>query len=711
MRKLSWQRALLALILSLLLLLSQTSLVHAALPTLLHEDVQTESIAKGVTYERHLRFDAGGWLAYHIIRVDMSSSSIRIDELLAGNKVSTPAALSQMAEAQGAIAAINGDFFFIGETGSPLGPVIKDGQLISTPSWYPEFATLGISQQGIAQIGYWGWSAAITHPNGKRMAVDGLNKQGASYGLPIVYNSSWGRPTPGSPKPGSSHLELVVKNGKVAEIRRDQSGVDVPADAYVVVGRDAAAAFLSEFKMGDAVKLEYTTNPDWRSFKTAIGGGSMLVKDGKVAEFTHVISGSQPRSAVGISRDGKTLWLVAVDGRAAISRGLTQTELAEMLIDLGAYQALNLDGGGSTTMVTRTLEQPVVVRNRPSDGTERRIPNGLAVFATAPKGALAGLRLTAGQDVLVVGGSAEMRLLGHDANYNPLDLNANAVAWSVSPATAGQMVGNRFVVKAAGLVQITARVGTFTATSTVRVIKPAQITIAPNTLSMTPGLEQPLTILAMDADGWSSSVPLAEVRWSLSPQVGVIDGGTFVATSSETAQAKLRAEWAGLSAEIPILGLRELVLDEFNDESVKRSFTFYPQNVQGSSILGSIRLSGAGEPRYEGGSGKLSYYFPKQPNTRAAYLSYGEQGLALPQGVQAIKLWVNGRMIYDQIQNGQLSAGQWLRMQLTDASGSKQVLDLDRNVNWSDWRQLTATIPADWPQPLRLDRIYVAETD
>ncbi len=696
MRKQSWPRVLFIVFIALLLLLSQSTLVYASLPTVLHEQVQTETVAQGVTYERHLRFDSGGWLSYHVTRIDMTSSSIRVDQVLAGDKVSTPAPLSQTAASQGAIAALNGDFFFIGETGSPLGPVIKNGELISTPSYNPDLAALGISKQGIAQIGYWSWKASITLPGGKNMAVDGLNKQGASFAFPIVYDPSWGRPTPGTPKVGSGHLELVVKGGKVTEVRRDQPGIAVPAEGYVVVGRDAAATFLAQAKVGDAVKLDYTINPDWHTLRTAIGGGSMLVKDGKVAQFTHEIGGRNPRSAVGTSRDGKTLWLVAVDGRVATSRGATQTELAELLIELGAYQALNLDGGGSTTMVTRTLEQPVAVRNQPSDGSERRVPNGLAVFLTAPKGALTGLRLTPDQDVMVAGTNAALKLIGYDANFTPVDLKAGTVSWSVSPATVGQVIDGRFVAKDPGVAQITARIGAITTASTVRVIKPSQIVAEPHALSSAPGVRQPIAIRATDADGWSSLVPIESVKWTLSPDVGAISDGAFVAAGTSVTKATIKAEWAGLSHEIPILGMQELVLDEFNDNNVKRDFTFYPQG-----IMGSIRLAAANEPRYNGNSGKLSYYFPKQPNTRAAYLSYGENGLALPTGAQTLKLWVNGKM----------ATGQWLRMQLTDAAGNKQVLDLDKNVNWSDWRQLSASIPSDWPQPLRLDRIYVAETD
>ncbi|MFN9310424.1 phosphodiester glycosidase family protein, partial [Gemmatimonas sp.] len=83
-----------------------------------------------------------------------------------------------------------------------------------------------------------------------------------------------------------------------------------------------------------------------------------------------------PRSAVGLSRDGRTMWLLAVDGRSESSVGMTLVELADAMRALGAWDALNFDGGGSTSLV---IDGRLV--NSPSDPTgERAVGNALLVL-------------------------------------------------------------------------------------------------------------------------------------------------------------------------------------------------------------------------------------------------------------------------------------------------------------------------------------------
>ena len=87
-----------------------------------------------------------------------------------------------------------------------------------------------------------------------------------------------------------------------------------------------------------------------------------------------------PRTAVGIDTDGHKLFFLVIDGRSAYSRGYTMVELANMMIALGADDALNLDGGGSSTLYSRKVTGEMGVINEPSDGTERKVANGLGIF-------------------------------------------------------------------------------------------------------------------------------------------------------------------------------------------------------------------------------------------------------------------------------------------------------------------------------------------
>ncbi|MEK8142061.1 phosphodiester glycosidase family protein [Streptomyces sp. M10(2022)] len=121
--------------------------------------------------------------------------------------------------------------------------------------------------------------------------------------------------------------------------------------------------------------------------RTAVGGRELLVVDG--AALNHDGEGNNtaaPRTAVGFSEDGRTMQVITVDGRQADSGGVTLTELGLMMRRAGSYSALNLDGGGSSTLVAREPGSDTLqVENSPSDGSERTVPNGLAL--TAPTGA------------------------------------------------------------------------------------------------------------------------------------------------------------------------------------------------------------------------------------------------------------------------------------------------------------------------------------
>ena len=109
------------------------------------------------------------------------------------------------------------------------------------------------------------------------------------------------------------------------------------------------------------------------------GGRPLLVENGEPVGTYSTPSSCpdlNPHTAVGLSRDRQTLYLVVVDGRSSASIGMTCADEAELLADLGAWTALSLDGGGSTTM---WVDGDIV--NDPSDGSERTVANHLAVIA------------------------------------------------------------------------------------------------------------------------------------------------------------------------------------------------------------------------------------------------------------------------------------------------------------------------------------------
>jgi exopolysaccharide biosynthesis protein len=117
-----------------------------------------------------------------------------------------------------------------------------------------------------------------------------------------------------------------------------------------------------------------------------VGGFQLLLSDGRdVSRASIHVRGRHPRTAVGVSRDGRRVWLLVVDGRQrGFSEGVSLRELARMMASLGAYDALNLDGGGSTTLVMRRGSDAYVVNSPIHEhvpGRLRVVGSSLCVFA------------------------------------------------------------------------------------------------------------------------------------------------------------------------------------------------------------------------------------------------------------------------------------------------------------------------------------------
>jgi len=151
----------------------------------------------------------------------------------------------------------------------------------------------------------------------------------------------------------------------------------------VISAHGQAAQWLDRYvRVGSRLSVRTPLTEFWPGVRHVMGGGPALVRDGAIAvtalqeQFKpDVTQGLAPRTAVGIGPDGEVM-LVTVDGRLPnISRGASLNGLAAIMQGLGATDALNLDGGGSTAMAIG----PSVV-NKPSDGVERPVNNALLIF-------------------------------------------------------------------------------------------------------------------------------------------------------------------------------------------------------------------------------------------------------------------------------------------------------------------------------------------
>lgn len=328
-------------------------------------------VAPGLFYRQIHRRGILDPLLINILEVDLDpGSSVGIQPVLAHDRITEGEAVSSMSQRYQALAAVNGTFF--DGNYRPLGMLVMDGLLVSEPLL--NRTVLGVLEDGGLIMDQVQAMVEAQTPLGN-ILIHGLNRP-PQEGEVILYNHPYGLQMSQEEMMG-----FVIQGGRIT--KETSPGEVLPGEGFILAGRGSGGLLLrSMLEVGTLIYLDISYQPSyWNSgLLHAIGGGPRLVQDGEkfitaVSEHFRpdVVKGRAPRTALGITDRGNLL-IVTVSGRSQFSIGMTLDELAELMMDLGAVDAMNLDGGGSTTMILRQR-----VFNLPSSGEERRVSNALLV--------------------------------------------------------------------------------------------------------------------------------------------------------------------------------------------------------------------------------------------------------------------------------------------------------------------------------------------
>jgi len=237
-------------------------------------------------------------------------------------------------------------------------------------------------------FGHLKFSGYIESARGHRHAIDGVNRPRGADEL-IVYTPEFHRTTLTTP----DGLEIIAQRNRIIGIREGGSSV-IPAYGFVISAAGRARDWaLTHLRNGSPVRIELKLIPveseiaeAWKRASFIVGGGPQLIKDARITITTEsegiaarFASDRHPRTAIAKLKDGRIL-LATIDGRQpGVSVGMTLAELASLLLEFGAVDGINLDGGGSTTMV---INGKLV--NAPSDQTgERAVSDALLIVERA----------------------------------------------------------------------------------------------------------------------------------------------------------------------------------------------------------------------------------------------------------------------------------------------------------------------------------------
>ncbi len=686
-----------SLILSISLLLAFFAMPANA-AELISQTETRQSVSSGVELIELKRMTTAGWQNVHIVQADLSNPKIKLSMLYPSTGIGTLQTVPEMADSYHAIAAINADFFDSqgGGKGSSVGYNAVDGETISTPPIDAQFASIGLDVVGNVLLEHFSHYIELTAPDGTHEYAQHVNKYN-SLGGTTIYTPAWGQMSLGA---SGTKVEVVVENDIVTDIRINQAPVAIPENGYIIYGDMTQTNFLTmTLKVGDKISCDVVISPN-NDMDVAIGGSTMLVKNGVLTPITFNSPGRAPRSAIGFDQTGKYIYFIAVDGRGADeSIGMTLEELAQFCLDLGLYNALNLDGGGSTQLAVKFdgTDSSTVV-NHASQYPYREVSTAAGILSTAERGVLDTISVTAYQDNVFVGTRAGITVLAKDEVGYDMDVDQSQVTLSFS-GVQGRMEGNVFFPETTGTATIVAEYQGKTASMTIRVLdSPARIILSPNYVNITSSDIYPISIMGYSADGYSAPINAADAVLDCPNDIITLDWGGVRSMGNGIATATISVGTASATLYVNTMGTSSINPDsKFTDsfESPNGSVLPYPENV-----ICTYEISG--EQAHSGStSGKLAYDFRQDIEGAQSAAMFFTTPPVIANQNSKIRLWVHAAS----------SNQQWLRVMLKDANGTVHRLTLDESITFDGWRQLEVDIPGEVALPAQLTRIYLVQDD
>jgi hypothetical protein len=338
----------------------------------------------GVTYQREVDFTPAGPVVLDVVTTPKPDGTVYSlapalsNESLAGRERLT--SIEKRLDTGATTVGIDGDYFNA-TTGAPSSILMRGGVLDSAPN--SGRSSLGIAAGGTLEM--------------SRVAYTGT-WQGSAGLRPLTVNSRAGKFTLYTPSFGGSTpaehgvTEVVLSSfpparpgqalaGAVTQVTT-AGGTRIPRGGAVLVGRGSAnaAQLKTEAPVTEGVKVRLTLTPDWSSLVGAIGGGPLLVQDGK-AVFPNgesfppgSLNNREARGAVGQLANGRILLVTVEATNPAYSVGLSSYELGLELVKLGATQAIGLGSGGPAGMAFDGK-----LLTRPTTGSEAGISDALVL--------------------------------------------------------------------------------------------------------------------------------------------------------------------------------------------------------------------------------------------------------------------------------------------------------------------------------------------
>lgn len=584
-----------------------------------YENKTQETITRGVTYEKNSRMTTDGIQDIYVLTIDLTESTLELKEVESKTEYGLKETVQKMLTDNGAIAGVNSDFFgMAGSYSAGFGPVVRDGELVSAGTSINQdknqYGTYVKDKNGDSIFTYFKTTVKFSN-SAKTIDLASINKV-TSMVFPILFNREAATSTADLDKRFDNLVKFVVQNNTITYISQKGETVEVPENGYLIVmSGDYYTNAASVFKVGDPVTLQVSSTIDFDQIDTAFGGGGLLLLDGQEAPATDIVAaGRQPRTAFGVSQDGTKAIMMVVDGRGD-SIGATHSEMAALMKEYGAYEALHLDGGGSSTMVVQTVDDAAPqLQNTPSDGAQRKVIASVGVFQTAPKGEIKEIGITTVNQHTQPGKTAEFTVYGLDEYKNRIYIAPEDVTFEVV-GVEGTWDGYLFQPTTTGEYSVVATYGDgLTAVANATCYPTARLKATyPDVSIKNVGGTTNIYLTAYDTEGFGRAVTNDVTYTVANPAIGTMNGNTFTAKAKGSTYVK--CSWAGQDTYVTITvgGASKVTAPASTSAADPLQQTVTKQND------GAFYLNITGELKYTG-TGKVdaTTYNAQRSRVRAA---------------------------------------------------------------------------------------------
>ncbi|MCP1143710.1 S-layer homology domain-containing protein [Lysinibacillus endophyticus] len=457
------------------------------------------------------------------------------------------------------VGAINANFYNMTD-GYPLYLISQNNNIVmpevlsDTKQYYvSEPIAFGVTSNGLAEIDYYD-SDIIVQYNNQSIELNGLNRTRESnegilytpqylvsktptnkYGMEVIVETSQ---TIGATKFGQT------LTGNVTAIRNygDENRPKIPRNGFVLSFNGKAMEKFKNVKIGEQISVSISIDAKWQDAKFIMASGPLLVYGGKVNVTMDTTSSRArqvtPRTAVAVSKDKKKAHLITVD------KGMSLAQFAAYLEKLGVDRAINLDGGGSTTMGIRKYgSNTVVLANSPSGGTQRKISAIIEAVSTGATGTATTMKVTRDQiGTMLVGSTVTLKpnyLL--DEHYNPLPINVNdfIITSSKNLVTVN---GLSYTAATPGSDSITVQNGNARQNISVTVVDaPASLSISSTSKTIEQGASMQFTAKAKDANGNNLIYAQSQLKWAVEGDIGTISSTGLFKSNGKDGKGKIKA--------------------------------------------------------------------------------------------------------------------------------------------------------------------------